>query len=322
MAPLPTYRIDPNLKPFEVTGVDCLGPLQVKGRSKVWIMIFVCTLTRFIHLHILESLESVRVLEAIVQFWSAHGPTRKFLSDNATNFTKSARILREDHEKTQKQFLKARNAIQAKLAETYAVDWEFIPPGSPWFGGCYERLVKEVKHSIAEVLTRRRKPVSKIELNIAIQEASHRINQRPLTHNSISADDDVILTPHILAKHRPGWPLLPGMHKNQYGHVDDKSVYHNGRKITDQIMEKFVTLYLPELTRRAKWIKSQPSLAENDLVLYITPNKTRKEWMRAKVLKVYRGRDNVVRVADILFGDGTIRQKCAARHLAKIDIVA
>jgi len=320
MAPLPTYRVDPNLQPFEVTGVDCLGPLQIKGRTKTWIMIFACTLTRFIHLHILDSLESLRVLEAIVIFWGAHGPVRRFLSDNGTNFVGAARLLREDYENAQKQLQKPRNILAQKLSESYSVDWEFIPPGSPWFGGCYERLIKEVKRSIAEVLTRRRKAVSKIELSIAIHEASHRINQRPLTHNSIAADDDVILTPHILAKHRPGWPLLPGMHKNKYAPIDDKSIYQNGRKLADQIMEKFVSLYLPELTRRAKWIKSTPSLVENDLVLYITPNNTRKEFMRAKVIKVYRGRDGVVRVADILFGNGIIKQKCAARHLAKIDI--
>jgi hypothetical protein len=320
MAPLPTYRVDPDLQPFEVTGVDCLGPLQIKGRTKTWIMIFACTLTRFIHLHILDSLESLKVLEAIVLFWSAHGPVRRFLSDNGTNFVGAARILKEDFEKSQKQLRKPRNALAPKLAESYSVDWEFIPPGSPWFGGCYERLIKEVKRSLAEVLTRKRKAVSKVELSIAIHEAAHRINQRPLTHNSIAADDEIILTPHILAKHRPGWPLLPGMHKNKYAPIDDKSVYQKGRKLADQIMEKFMSLYLPELTRRAKWIKSPPSLAENDLVLYIAPNKTRKEWMRAKVIKVERGRDGIVRKADIIFGDGSIRQQCGARHLAKIDI--
>ncbi|XP_070495848.1 uncharacterized protein [Chironomus tepperi] len=322
MAPLPLYRIEPGAQPFEVTGVDCLGPLHIKGRAKIWIMIFACMLTRFIHLHILESLESLRVLEAIVQFWAAHGPVRKFLSDNGTNFTGAARLLKEDYDNANKQLKKPRNVLATKLSESYAVDWEFIPPGSPWFGGCYERLIKEVKRSLAEVLTRRRKAVSKIELNIAIHEACHRINQRPLTHNSISADDDIILTPHILAKHRSGWPLLPGLHKNKYAPIDDKSIYKNGRKLADQIMEKFVSLYLPELTRRAKWINPQPSLEENDLVLYITPNNTRKEWMRAKVIKVYKGRDGVVRVADILFGNGTIREKCAARHLAKINIAA
>ena len=283
-------------------------------------MIFTCTLTRFIHLHILESLESLRVLEAIVVFWSAHGPVRKFVSDNGTNFVGAARILREDYDSAQKFLHKQRNILTSKLSETYRVDWEFIPPGSPWFGGFYERLIKEVKRALAKVLTRRRKAVSKTELNIAVHEASHRINQRPLTHNSIAADDDVILAPHILAKRRPGWPLLPGLHKNKYAPIDDKSIYQNVRNLADQIMEKFVSLYLPELTRRAKWIKTPPSLIENDLGLYITPNNTRKEWIRDRIIKVYRGRDGHARVADVLLANGVIREKCAIRHLAKIDL--
>ena len=61
MAPLPIDRVNPDLKPFEVTGIDVLGPLRptVNGNiKKIYILIFTCTLTRYIHLHILESLES------------------------------------------------------------------------------------------------------------------------------------------------------------------------------------------------------------------------------------------------------------------------
>jgi hypothetical protein len=181
MAPLPSDRTNPDLKPFEVTGVDCLGPITVccNNRSKkIWIIIFVCALTRFIHLHILDSLESLRVLEAIAVFWTSHGPTRKFISDNGTNFKRAAKILKEDYENS--KILQRQSSILApKLTELYRVEWQFIAPQAPWFGGMYERLIKEVKRSLTDTLQARK--INRIELNIAVHEAAHRLNCRPLT---------------------------------------------------------------------------------------------------------------------------------------------
>ncbi|KAG5673272.1 hypothetical protein PVAND_003333 [Polypedilum vanderplanki] len=303
MAQLPKYRIDPDLQPFEVTGVDCMGPIVVKmyGREKkIWIMIFTCTLTRFIDLHILESLESLRVLEAIVCFWCA------------------ARLLKEDHENAKNSLIEASKSLSPKLSEIYAVDWEFIPAHSPWFGGFYERLIKEVKRSIQDILSERK--IDKIQLNIAIKEAAHRINLRPLTHNAIAAEDAEVLTPHHLAKHRPGWPLLPGMHKGKFGEVSDRSIYRRGRAIADQIVAKFVSLYLPVLTKRTKWLKDSAPLKKDDLVLLIEPNKTRSQWQRGIVTKIYTSGDRKGRVADVKLKDGTIKKARSVRNLARIEI--
>jgi hypothetical protein len=320
MAPLPDVRVNPELQPFEVTGVDLLGPINVVcyGRKKkIYIMIFTCTLTRFVHLQIIDSLESLKVLEAIVIFWAAHGPVRKFVSDNGTNFVGAARILKRDYKNTKSWLEKQHTILGPKLSSELSVDWEFIPPGSPWFGGFYERLIKEVKRAIADTLNNRK--VTRVELSIAIAEASHRINLRPLTHNSIDSEDDSLLTPHHLAKHRPGWPLLPGMHNGKYAHVDDRTVYRKGRVLADEIMRKFVAYYLPILTRRNKWLKEVEPLKENDLVLMIEPNKTRKEWPRGKVVKLFYGKDGQARVADVQKANGKIKRR-PIRKLAKIDI--
>jgi hypothetical protein len=56
------------------------------------------------------------------------------------------------------------------------------------------------------------KKIQRIESNIAVNEAANRMNLRPLTYLPISAEDEVVLTSHHLAKYRPGWPLLPGLH--------------------------------------------------------------------------------------------------------------
>lgn len=321
MAPLPDFRTNASLDPFEVTGLDCLGPLEVKvnGRyKKVYILIFTCTLTRFVHLHVLLSLESLRVMEAIVVFWAAHGPIRKFVSDNGTNFVGASNILKQDYENAQLFLRTQQSILLPKLSEELQLDWQFIPPGSPWMGGVYERLIREVKRSLVDTLKKRALTV--VELNIAVQESAHRMNLRPLTHNSIAAEDDIILTPHHLAKHRSGWPLLPGMHREQYVKVNDKLIYRRGRQLADEIMRKFTAYYLPVLTKRCKWFKDEPQLQIGDLVLIINANYTRSAWKRGRVIKLYYGKDMRARVADIQLPDGSIKERCSARLLARIQL--
>ena len=320
IGPLPEYRINPDLEPFEVTGVDLLGPIVTiqYGRSKkVWIMIFTCALTRFVHLHVVDSLESIKVLEAIVMFNAAHGPVRKFISDNGTNFVGAAKIIEEDYKNSIIFFMQLPEELGQELAEKYNIEWCFIPPGSPWFGGFYERLVREVKRSLGDTLTNRR--LTKTELNIAISETAHRLNLRPLTHTPIGSEDDTVLTPHHLAKHRPGWPLLPGLHNGKYVEVDERSIYRKGRVLADELMRKFIAYYLPVLTKKVKWLKETDPLQVGDLVLMIEPNMTRKEWPRGKIIKLFYGKDNVPRVADVLKANGKIKRR-PVRKLARINI--
>lgn len=322
MAPLPDSRINPIRKPFETTGLDCLGPFTILNYTrtkKIWILIFVCTLTRFIHLHILESLESTKVLEAISIFWAAHGPTKQFISDRGTNFVGASNIIQQEIKHTM-QFLREQHSLlKQELVDKFMVEWKLLPAHSPWMGAFYERLIKEVKRSIAQVLNT--KKLNKATLNIALHDAAHRINCRPLTHNSISADDKPVLTPHDLAKGRSGWPFLPGLPSHSSSDIrDDRSVYRSGRLIADEITRRFFTNYLPILTKRTKWFRDEKSLKVGDLVLIIEPNDTRNEWKRGVVRRLYSGRDGRSRVADVALPGGTIKKSRAIQRLAKIEI--
>lgn len=318
MAPLPDYRTNPAGKPFEVTGIDVMGPIIVNRSKKIYILIFACALTRYVHLHILESLESIRVLEAIVVFWTAYGPIKKIVSDNGTNFRGAANLLREEYENSKIFLQQQATALQPKLSELYGLEWEFISAYAPWFGGMYERLIQEVKRSLYDTLNNRK--LQKVELNIAIHETAHRMNCRPLVENSIDAADEEILTPHHLVKNRSGWPLLAGIHKNKYVQVNDRSLYRRGRILADEIMRKFVSYHLPTLTKRTKWHDNEEPIKLDDLVLMIEPNQTRMQWPRGRVIKLHPGRDGNVRSADIVLACGKIKLNRAVRNLAKINI--
>jgi hypothetical protein len=318
MAILPNSRVDPTQHPFQVTGVDCMGPITVKiytKTKKVWIMIFTCTLTRFCQFFILESLESIKVLEAIVSFHASNGPIQTFISDNGTNFIGAARFLNEQRSRTGHFLMNQNKVLGTLLAVKYKIEWKFIPPGSPWFGGFYERLIKEIKRALADTLEG--ETVTKTQLNIALQDACHRINCRPLTHNSICSQDDPVLTPHHLAKNRPGWPYLPGIAEPD--DKDDRLIYSRGRLLADKIMKRFVDQYLPVLTATSKWTKDKGSLKIGDIVLLIEPTKTRHEWSRGKIVGFSKARTGQGRVANVFIKHDKVVKR-PVRKLARLFI--
>lgn len=324
MAALPIERISPTLKPFQITGLDVAGPYEIFANNghakKTWILLFTCTMSRFIHLNILDSMGSGHVLEAIISINACHGPIAELISDNGTNFVGAARIIQQDKLRIINELKKINNEVQAEIAQKYLLAWKFIPPQSPWWGGFYERLIKEVKRAIAAAIEG--KKVNRLQFNIALQEAALRINCRPLTHIPVSHEEAEILTPHHLAKYRSGWPLLPSITSETKPHnpLNDKSNYKKGRQLADEIMRRFVSYYLPELTRRTKWYKDVKPIKVNDLVLLVDPNKTRQAWERARVVKIYPSKDGRGRVADVVLSDGTLRSRRSVQRLAKIEI--
>jgi hypothetical protein len=265
-------------------------------------------------------MDTNHTINAIKTVYAAHGPIAKLISDNGKNFEGAANIFNREKADISKHLAEIKSQAEAEIAEKLMLKWYFIPVQSPWFGAFYERLIKEVKRAIKDEVKDKR--IQRIAFNSALQEAAHRINCRPLTHNSISHEDEEVLTPHHLAKFRSGWPLLPSAHKIKKPHDpnEDRSVYRKGVVIAEGICQRFVKNYLAELTKRTKWFKDAVPLAVNDLVLLIDPTKTRKQWDRARIIKLYKSRDGRKRVADILLADGTLRKNRSVQRLAKIEI--
>jgi len=64
---LPTDRVSTG-KVFETVGVDLAGPLFVKGKKKVWIVLVTCSVYRCVHLELVKSLTTEAFLEAFNRF--------------------------------------------------------------------------------------------------------------------------------------------------------------------------------------------------------------------------------------------------------------
>ncbi|UYV77424.1 hypothetical protein LAZ67_15000973 [Cordylochernes scorpioides] len=126
MAALPENRIGLG-KPFQITGVDLLGPLHLKEGGKVWVAAFTCAVYRAIHLELVKSLETGVFMMALHRFICRRGRPEKIYSDNGTNFAKLNRIFKRlDWTRIERETSIKR------------IQWIFIPPSAPWWGGFWK----------------------------------------------------------------------------------------------------------------------------------------------------------------------------------------
>ncbi|GFV90204.1 integrase catalytic domain-containing protein [Trichonephila clavipes] len=143
MGQLPSERVNIS-SPFTIAGLDLCGPFLVKYKNqrkgtlnKVYICVCICFSTKAIHLELLSDLTSDALIATLKRFTSRRGKCYKIYTDNATNFVGANSIL--------KKFPKLINFPDENLAKYFVsenIDWKFIPPKSPHFGGLWEAGVK------------------------------------------------------------------------------------------------------------------------------------------------------------------------------------
>lgn len=100
MSELPVDRIRRN-RAFLISGVDYAGPIEIleryKSRSskrKCWIAIFVCMVTKAIHIDIICDLSAAEFITCFERFISRRGHCNKLYSDNGTLFVGASKELK------------------------------------------------------------------------------------------------------------------------------------------------------------------------------------------------------------------------------------
>jgi hypothetical protein len=98
VGPLPDDRTK-GTTPFEVIGVDYMGPMTYKvttnKEAKAYVLLYSCSLTRAIHLELLPTLETRDFLKSFKGFIARRGRPRKVYSDNGSTFIGAAGWLRK-----------------------------------------------------------------------------------------------------------------------------------------------------------------------------------------------------------------------------------
>jgi len=313
MGQLPEARVDFGVKPFTYVGIDCFGPLNVKfgrGTAKRYGIIFTCLTYRAVHLELLFDMSLDQVMMAVRSLFARRGKSKTFYSDCGTNLVGCDNQLKKD-------VAESARAFGDQVARKYAIEWKFIPAYSPWMGGAWERLIQTIKRSIDFTLNGET-PREDI-LKAALMEAEYQMNQRPLTHAPIDHEDAKPLTPNmVLIGEDNDEGVAPGDfdEKFKYSSFAYRRAYHLAQKY----MHRWLTEYLPEITRRTKWHKNIKPIEVGDVVIMIEPNETKYAWHKGRVTKVYPGPDGVTRTADIIMADKTMKLKRSVGRLAVLDV--
>lgn len=291
MAPLPPVRVTP-ARPFTCTGLDYAGPFMMrttKGRGhkahKGYVCVFVCMVTKAVHLEVAEDLSTQAFLSAFRSFTARRGLCRELHSDNGTNFQGASAELRRLFNAASPFFQEAFESINH-----LGVSWKFIPPRAPHFGGLWESVVKAFKHHLRRVLGDAKLTVGEFQSLSAQIEAC--LNSRPLCPLSNDPRDLAALTPgHFLigtaltAFPEPYEPLPS---------VSALSRYHMVNNMLNHFWKRWHQEVLKLLQKRPKWLDPNDQLRVGDLVLVTDELQPPTKWPLARIERLHPGTDGLV----------------------------
>lgn len=313
MGNLPKERVTVDF-PFNCSGVDLCGPFWTKYKNqrkgafnKVYVCIFVCFMSKAVHIEIISDLTSESFIATLKRFVARRGKCAKLFSDNAKNFVGADKQL--------KAFLRIVRNPDEKLSgylSTEGIEWKFIPPRAPNFGGLWEAAIKSFKYHFKRVVGGAK--LTYEELLTVITQIEGLLNSRPLCPVSASEEDLEVLTPaHFLI----------GRSLNSIIEPDLTNILENRlkkwqrlTKIVQLIWKKWHRSYLSNLQQRGKWRIEKDNVKIGDLVLIVEDNLPPLKWSMGRITNVYYGNDNKIRVVQLKTEIGTCK-----RSISKICVL-
>lgn len=304
MGNLPRSRVTPSL-PFMICGVDYAGPYTIKDSKlrnkkliKAYICIFICFSTKAVHIEVVSDLSAEGFLNAFKRFVSRRGLCSEIYSDNAGNFVSANRQLSEIADFSKDPL------FRSFLLDNH-IEWHFIPPRSPHFGGLWESAVRLLKHHLKRIITSVNLTFE--ELYSITTQVEAIVNSRPLMRLTEDKDDLEMLTPgHFLV----GRALrsLPEVPVDESRHTL-VSRYRHMKLLIQHFWKAWCRDYLHSLQERTKWRQNTtPNVSEGDVVILKEENLPPMVWKMGIVRRTFPGEDGVVRVVEVNTSEGTFRR--------------
>ena len=294
MGNLPSVRVTEAL-PFLNTGVDYCGPFYIKEKNyrnkayiKCYVAVFVCMVTKAVHLEVAENMTTEAFLDVLKRFVSIRNSPAKIYSDNGKNFLGARNELRD------LASLLASEELGRKVTRYTSVkgiEWHFIPPRAPNFGGLWEAAVKQFKHHLVRTASDKR--FTYAQFSTFCREVEAILNSRPLTPMSDDINDLQALT----AGH-----FLTGRSMNSLPERDYRDVPTNRLKAWEQISKlkqqfwsRWHREYLNTLMVRHKQRKDGPEIKTGMLALIKEDDIPSMQWSLGRIIKLIPGTDSRVR---------------------------
>lgn len=188
------------------------------------------------------------------------------------------------------------------------------PPGAPWMGGAWERLVGSVKRALTKSIGRRK--LSLPEMYTIITQIEAIINTRPLTTLDTTNVDEIPIRPIDFLQNK----LMYNLPSHDEEEVQDpsydptliqtvsqaKQALEHVEKFTNRFCQRWQTEYLTALpdiqTLNRKQLRHaklrEPRI--NEIVLVEQENLPRGIWCYVKVIGLVRSNDGFIRSVKLL----------------------
>ena len=135
-----------------------------------YVLIFTCATSRAVHLELTRSQTAEEFQRKLNAFITRRTRPEKIVSDNAATFKATATWIER---------IRKSEKLQNYLAQQ-EITWQFNLSKSPWWGGMYERLIKEVKKTAYKTLGNTHLTFQQLE--VVIMDIEKHLNNRPLTY--------------------------------------------------------------------------------------------------------------------------------------------
>jgi len=299
MAPLPPVRVNVE-RPFAKTGVDFCGPIMIRSgirrvvSIKCYVAVFVCFVTRAIHLELVSGLTTEAFLASIMRFLSRRGLCSHIYSDNGTNFIGANKVLHSYFAP-----VKGQRTIEDSLSDL-KIQWHFIPPSAPHFGGLWEAAVKSAKRHLLKVTAMGLLTYEEMHTLLCRIEAI--LNSRPISPMSDDPSDLNPLTPaHFLiggSLTQPAEPDSTGIPLNRVKRWELVKLQ------SQTFWKRWSTEYLPQLHKRGQWLSKKDTIRVGSLAILKEDNLPTLQWKMVRITKVHPGPDGIIRVVTIINSAG------------------
>ncbi|GFX87631.1 integrase catalytic domain-containing protein [Trichonephila clavipes] len=197
-----------------------------------------------------------------------------------------------------KRFLKLIEDSDDNLAgflSAEGIEWKFIPPRAPSFGGLWEASVKSIKYHLKRVVSGSNLTYEEF-LTVCIQ-IEGILNSRPLCPLSSNSDDLNALTPaHFLIGRSMTSVVEPNLIELK---ENDLKKWQRITRLVQLIWNKWHRCYLSELQQRNKWQFKKQNVKVGDLVVLIEDNMPTFKWPSGRITEIYSGSDALIRVVKV-----------------------
>lgn len=291
MAALPTIRTTPT-RAFTRTGVDYAGPVMIRsalGRfpklTKAYISVFVCLVTRAIHLELVSDETTEAFIAAFRRMVARRGLVAEMVSDNGRNFVGANNYLKTIIEEQQKR--------APELEREFNLKWNFITPRAPHHGGIYEAAVKSVKYHLTRIIGTT--TLTYDEYDTVLCQTESFLNSRPITPLNDDPTSLNALTPgHFLVFEE----LVRIPDERDFRDIPDNRLHRPEllQKMLQHLWDRWHEEYLNMLINRSKWLKPERNIQIGDLVIVKEDNVPPMKWKLGRIEEVFPNKeDNLVR---------------------------